>query len=86
MVETRGNMSMYWPFKATVKFVDDDGRELRLQYAVSAGDSLAAKCELERRFFSQEVFGYTIENPIAATKQEAAMFNLPAGCIQLLGY
>jgi hypothetical protein len=31
------------------------------------------------------VFGYTIEKVEPATKQEAALFKLPAGCIQLLG-
>jgi hypothetical protein len=77
---------MYWPFKTTVKFVDDDGRVLRLQYAVSAANSLEAKGELERRFIGQEVFGYTIEKIKAATRQEAAAYNLPAGCVQLLGY
>jgi hypothetical protein len=77
---------MYWPFKTTVKFRNDDGREIRLTYAVSAGDLIEAKCELERRFLSQEVFGYTIEQIVAATKQEATIFNLPARCIQLLGY
>jgi hypothetical protein len=30
-------------------------------------------------------FGYIIENVVAATKDEAAMFKLPSGCVQLLG-
>jgi hypothetical protein len=30
------------------------------------------------------VFGYTIEKVEPATEQEAALFKLPAGCIQLL--
>ncbi len=76
---------MYWPFKTTVSFRDDNGRQIRLTYAVSAGDMIEAKCELERRLLSQEVFGYTIERIVAATKEEAAEFNLPAGCIALLG-
>jgi hypothetical protein len=77
---------MYWPFKTTVKFRNDDGRELRLTYAVSASDVIEAKRELERRFYSQGVFRYTIEQIVAATKQEATIFNLPARCVQLLGY
>ena len=38
-----------WPFKTTIAFRNDDGGELRLTYAVSAGDMIEAKCELERR-------------------------------------
>ena len=67
------------------KFRADDGPELRLEYLVSANNSVAAKYELERRLIGQEVFGYTIEKVEPATKQEAALFKLPAGCIQLLG-
>jgi hypothetical protein len=77
---------MNWPYKTTVRFKNDHGREIRLTYAISAGDMIEAKCELERRFLSQEVFGYTIERIVAATKEEAAKFNLPAGCVVLLGY
>lgn len=77
---------MYWPFKTTVKFRNDDGRELRLTYAVSASDVIEAQRELERRFCSQGVFGYTIEQIVTATKQEATIFNLPPRCVQLLGY
>jgi hypothetical protein len=76
---------MYRPFKTTVKFKSDDGREVRLRYLVSADNSIEAKCELERRFLNQEVFGYKIETIIPATSEEAAIFNLPAGCVQLLG-
>jgi len=36
---------MYRPFKTTVKFKSDDGREVRLQYLVSADNSIEAKCE-----------------------------------------
>jgi hypothetical protein len=75
--------AMYWPFKTTVKFVDNDGRALRLQYAVSAANSVEAKGELERRFLGQEVFGYTIEKIKAATRQKAAAYNLPAGCVHI---
>jgi hypothetical protein len=31
------------------------------------------------------VFGYKIETIVAATSEEAAIFKLPAGCVQLLG-
>jgi hypothetical protein len=55
---------MYRPFKTTVKFKSDDGREVRLRYLVSADNSIEAKCELERRFLNQEVFGYKIETII----------------------
>jgi hypothetical protein len=80
-----GENNMHWPFKTTAKFRADDGRELRLEYLASANNSVAAKYELERRLIGQEVFGYTIEKVEPATKQEAALFKLPAGCIQLLG-
>ena len=76
---------MYWPFKTTVKFTTDSAQEIRLEYLVSANRSIAAKCELERRLIDQEVFGYIVEKVVAATKQEAAMFKLPSGCVQLLG-
>jgi hypothetical protein len=76
---------MYWPFKTTIAFKNDDGGELRLTYAVSASDMIDAKCELERRFQDQGIFGYTIEKIVAATTREADHFNLPAGCVQLLG-
>ena len=49
-----------WPFKTTIAFRNDDGGELRLTYAVSAGDMIEAKCELERRFEALGIFGYTI--------------------------
>jgi hypothetical protein len=77
---------MYWPFKTTIAFRNDNGEELRLTYAVSAGDMIDAKCELERRLKDLGIFGYTIETIVAATNREANRFNLPAGCVQLLGY
>ena len=40
---------------------------------------------LERRLLGQEVFGYTVEDVVAATGMEAAQLQLPEGCIQLLG-
>jgi hypothetical protein len=76
---------MYWPFKTTVKFASEDGSVRRLSYLVSAGNSIEAKCELERRFRSEELFQYKIEEVVEATTQEAALFKLPAGCVQLLG-
>jgi hypothetical protein len=76
---------MQWPFKTIVRFAGRDGNVVRLQYAVSASSGPEAKRELERRFLGQEVFGYIIENVVAASGQEAAQLNLPEGCIQLLG-
>jgi hypothetical protein len=73
-----------WPFKTTVKFVNSDGEIVRLQYAVSARDTLEAKHELERRLLSLEVFGYTIEDVVAVTRQEAASMSLPVGCVMML--
>jgi hypothetical protein len=69
---------MYRPFKTTVKFKSDDGREVRLRYLVSADNSIEANCELERRFLNREVFGYKIETIVAATSEEAAIFKLTA--------
>jgi hypothetical protein len=84
-MEVYRESNMHWPFKTTAKFLTNDGRELRLEYLVSANNSVAAKYERERRLIGREVFGYTIEKVELATKQEAALFNLPAGCVQLLG-
>ena len=71
-------------FKTTIKFVSNDRQTRRLQYAVSAASAAAAKAELERRLLGQEVFGYQIENVVAATGAEAAQLNLPDGCVMLL--
>jgi len=76
---------MQWPFKTTIKFAGRDGNVVRLQYAVSAMSERDAKQELERRLLGQEVFGYTVEDVVAATGMEAAQLQLPEGCIQLLG-
>jgi hypothetical protein len=76
---------MYWPFKTTVVFVDGNGREQRLSYAVSADNGIKAKSQLERRLLGQEVRGYRVESVVAATVGEAANLRLPAGCVQLLG-
>jgi len=76
---------MQWPFKTTVRFAGRDGNMVRLQYAVSAMSESEAKRELEQRLFGQEVFGYVVEDVVAATGKEAAQLKLPDGCIQLLG-
>lgn len=75
---------MYWLFKTTVRFQSDDGIVSRLDYLVSAGNTIEAKCELESRFLSQEIFGYKIESVIEATEEETVDFKLPAGCVMLL--
>ena len=82
---TDGRQQMQWPFKTTVRFAGRDGNMVRLQYAVSAMSESEAKRELEQRLFGQEVFGYVVEDIVAATGKEAAQLKLPAGCIQLLG-
>jgi hypothetical protein len=76
---------MQWPFKTTVKFEGRDGHVVRLQYAVCAMSESEAKVELQRRLLGQEVFGYTVEDIVAATGKEAAQLNLPDDCVQLLG-
>jgi hypothetical protein len=75
---------MHWPFKTTVRFVKNEQHTVRLQYAVAAESASQAKTELQRRFLQQEVFGYQIEDVVAATGIEAAQLNLPAGCVVLL--
>jgi hypothetical protein len=76
---------MYWPFKTTVKFTGNDGREQLLRYAVSADSSIEAREIIKRRLCGQEVHGYTVEDAVAATNGEAAVLALPDGCVQLLG-
>ncbi len=75
---------MHRPFLTTVSFKSEDGGEVRVEYAVSATDTLEAKAELERRFFDLEVFGYTIENIAAAPRLQALLLKLPPRCIMLL--
>ena len=75
---------MFWPFKTVIKFVDNSGREQRLCYAVSAKSSDEAQNEIKNRLFSQEIFGFTVEQVIAATTGEAREYDLPTGCVQLL--
>ena len=52
---------MHRPFVTTVKFENEVGGVMRLDYAVAAVDTTDAKTELERRFLDLEVDGYTIE-------------------------
>lgn len=75
---------MHRPFLTTVSFKNEDGGEVRLEYAVSATSTLEAKAELERRFFDLEVFGYTIEHIVSAPRLQALLLKLPPRCIMLL--
>jgi hypothetical protein len=75
---------MHWTFLTTVRFQNDDRGVVRLEYAVAANDTMEAKKELARRFLDHEVFGYTIENVVAASETQAASLNLPARCVMLL--
>ena len=75
---------MYWPFKTILKFVDGGGRVQRLCYAVSATSSDEAQDAIRSRLFAQEIFGFTVEQVVAATAGEAREFDLPKGCVQLL--
>jgi hypothetical protein len=75
---------MHWPFVTTVKFENDDGSVVRLEYAVAAVDMTAAKIELERRFLDLEVHRYTIEKIVQATTLQARMLKLPPRCVMLL--
>ncbi len=75
---------MHWTFLTMVRFQNDDGGVVRLEYAVAANDTMEAKKELTRRFLDHEVFGYTIENIVAACDAQAASLNLPDRCVMLL--
>lgn len=75
---------MFWPFKTIIKFVDGNGGEQRLCYAVSATSSDEAQAAIKSRLFSQEIFGFTVEHVVAATIGEAREIDLPTGCVQLL--
>jgi len=72
------------PFVTTVKFENEDGDIVRVEYAVAAVDTSAAKTELERRFLDLEVDGYTIERIVEATTLQARMLKLPPRCVILL--
>ncbi len=76
---------MQWPFKTTISFAGCDGKVIRVQYAISAMSASEAKIELEQRLFDEEVFGYVVEEVVAATGQEAFQLKLPDNCVQLLG-
>jgi hypothetical protein len=41
---------MHWPFVTAVRFENEDGGVLRLDYAVAAVDVIAARKELQRSF------------------------------------
>jgi hypothetical protein len=75
---------MFWPFKTIIKFVDKSGREQRLCYAVSATSGDDARAQIKSRLLSQEIFGFTVEQVVAATIGEAREIDLPTGCVQLL--
>jgi hypothetical protein len=75
---------MFWPFKTVIMFKDGQGREQRLCYAVSATSGDEARAQIKSRLLSQEIFGFTVEQVVAATIGEAREFNLPTGCVQLL--
>ena len=75
---------MHWTFLTTVRFQNGDSGVVRLEYAVAANDTTEAKKELGRRFLDHEVFGYTIENIVAASDAKAASLNLPARCVMQL--
>lgn len=72
------------PFVTTVKFENEDGAVVRVEYAVAAADTIAAKTELERRFVDLEIVGYTIERIMEATMLQAQMLKLPPRCVMLL--
>jgi hypothetical protein len=76
---------MFWPFLTTVKFQNENGGVVRLEYAVSAVDRDHARSELKRRFLDQQVFGYEVEKVTAATSLEAMALKLPERCVILLG-
>jgi hypothetical protein len=84
MLPQRSDVSMHRPFVTTVKFENDRGDALRLDYAVAASDTADAKAELERRFLDLEVDHYTIEKIVEATTLQARMLGLPPRCIMLL--
>jgi hypothetical protein len=75
---------MHRPFVATVKFENEDGDVVRVEYAVAAVDTIAAQTELERRFVDLEIVGYTIERIMEATTLQAQTLNLPPRCVMLL--
>jgi hypothetical protein len=75
---------MHRPFVTTVKFENEHGDVVRVEYAVAAVDTTGAKTELERRFLDLEVDNYTIERITEATTLQARILNLPPRCVMLL--
>jgi hypothetical protein len=67
---------MHRPFVTTVKFENENGGVMRLEYAVAAVDTADARTELERRF--------AIERIVEATTLQARMLKLPPSCVMLL--
>jgi hypothetical protein len=76
---------MQWPFKTTISFAGPNGSVVRVHYAVSAMSASEAQIELQQRLLGEEVFGYVVEEAVAATGQEAFQLKLPENCVQLLG-
>jgi hypothetical protein len=56
----------------------------RLDYWVSATDSVEAERMLKARLIDHEVFGYRSARARPATKTEAAWINFPPNCVMLL--
>jgi hypothetical protein len=75
---------MHRPFVTTVRFENEDGSVVRLEYAVAAVDTLDAKTELERRFRDLEVADYAIEKIVEATRLQARLLKLPPRCVMSL--
>jgi hypothetical protein len=75
---------MHRPFVTTVKFENENGIVMRLEYADAAVDTANAKTELERRFLDLEVEHYTIERIVEATTLQARMLKLAPSCVMLL--
>lgn len=67
---------MHRPFVTTIKFENEDGGALRLDYAVAAVDTADAKA-----FLDLEMDRYTIEKIVEATTLQARMLKLP--CVLL---
>jgi hypothetical protein len=76
---------MHRPFVTTVKFENEDGDVVCVEYAIAAVDMVSARTELERRFVDLEIGGYTIERITEATTLQAQILKLPPRCVMLLG-
>ena len=75
---------MHRPFVTTVKFENEDGGALRLDYAVAAADTADAKANLSAAFSISKWTDYTIEKIVEATTLQARMLKLPPRCVMLL--